>query len=532
MVWGSGNKDQSVSKKRVREPAVKKAGEDSLEEKKDHPVTPAIERPARERKLVERYSAPSTPRSSASKALSIEKGRGTQLKDIPNVAFKLAKRKPDDNLQLLHTILFGKKAKAHSLKRNIGQFSGYVWVENEQEKQRAKVKEKLDKCIKEKLMDFCDVLNIPISKASTRKEELSARLLEFLESPHATTDILLADKEQKGQKRRRKSTQSKSGSTGEASPETPAKKQKQTPNVGKKRKDSSKVEDEGEDKAESSDVKDDSHEEENEDTVHEESGHGDKSDEEEEDKKDQQSTPKSSSKRAVKESTGSKTGGKTAPVKKSTPAKSTKNPAESTPKKSRSSSKRGASDADGTSGSRSKSKGSTSKKQKIEKEGEKDVKVKAASKKKSSRSSSKVSAKDQGELFCVYALLTLVIGDGYSNGLKFMLEIVKGKNSKKAKAEPTKEEMHSVIVDILKRVDFNTATLSDILRQLGSHFGVDLMHRKAEVKDIITEVINNMSDEEDEGDEAEENTEAGDDGEKDEDKDDDDDEQDGDDDDD
>lgn len=46
--------------------------------------------------------------------------------------------------------------------------------------------------------------------------------------------------------------------------------------------------------------------------------------------------------------------------------------------------------------------------------------------------------------------------DGYSNGLKFMLEIVKGKNSKKAKAEPTKEEMHSVIVDILKRVDFNT----------------------------------------------------------------------------
>lgn len=28
------------------------------------------------------------------------------------------------------------------------------------------------------------------------QEELSAKLLEFLESPHATTDILLADKEQ------------------------------------------------------------------------------------------------------------------------------------------------------------------------------------------------------------------------------------------------------------------------------------------------------------------------------------------------
>ena len=36
----------------------------------------------------------------------------------------------------------------------------------------------------------------------------------------------------------------------------------------------------------------------------------------------------------------------------------------------------------------------------------------------------------------------------------------------------------------------------------GTHFGLDLMHRKAEVKDIITDVINNMSDEEDEGEEA------------------------------
>lgn len=29
------------------------------------------------------------------------------------MAFKLSKRKPDDNLQLLHTILFGKKAKVN-----------------------------------------------------------------------------------------------------------------------------------------------------------------------------------------------------------------------------------------------------------------------------------------------------------------------------------------------------------------------------------------------------------------------------------
>lgn len=43
------------------------------------------------------------------------------------------------------------------------------------------------------------------------------------------------------------------------------------------------------------------------------------------------------------------------------------------------------------------------------------------------------------------------------------------------------------------------------------------MHRKAEVKKIITDVINSMTDEEEEGEEAEENAEAGDDGDKDED---------------
>ncbi|GLT69219.1 hypothetical protein SLA2020_413880 [Shorea laevis] len=134
-------------------------------------------------------------------------------------------------------------------------------------------------------------------------------------------------------------------------------------------------------------------------------------------------------------------------------------------------------------------KGSTSKKQKVEKGSQKDVKEKDTSKKKRTKTPAKVSSKDQG----------------------------KGQTRKKAKTEPSREEMHAVVVEILKEVDFNTATLSDILRLLGTHFGVDLMHRKAEVKKIITDVINSMTDEEEEGEEAEENAEAGDDGDKDED---------------
>ncbi|KAK7369633.1 hypothetical protein VNO80_11675 [Phaseolus coccineus] len=238
-------------------------------------ATPASERPTRERKTVDRYTVSSPDKFhkySSFKALSIEKGNGTQLKDIPNVdreaceccrlrlrdrfgvlapaclsgteeilwlkrkrsvgmqrtklrycyvskmppmhgsflclaghlaqgkdtfsaiylAFKLSKRKADDNLHALHKILFGIKGKAKTVKRNIGLFSGYVWTDNE-EKHRAKTREKIDRCVKEKLVDFCNVLNIPINKATMKKEELSSKLFEFLVSPYATTDALLAD---------------------------------------------------------------------------------------------------------------------------------------------------------------------------------------------------------------------------------------------------------------------------------------------------------------------------------------------------
>jgi len=38
-----------------------------------------------------------------------------------------------------------------------------------QEKQMIKVKEKLDKCNKEKLLEFCDLLDLTIARATTRK---------------------------------------------------------------------------------------------------------------------------------------------------------------------------------------------------------------------------------------------------------------------------------------------------------------------------------------------------------------------------
>ncbi|KAK4782179.1 hypothetical protein SAY86_016281 [Trapa natans] len=419
-------------------PKKRKRGRKSVG--KSEPATPATDRPTRERKVVERYTAShSSGRTPGSKLLSIVKGSGTQLKDIPNVAFKLSKQKADDSLQALHTLLFGKKAKAHSLKRNIGQFSGFVWSDNE-EKQRAKVREKLEKCVKEKLVYFCDVLNIPMNKAISKKEELSAKILEFLESPQTTTDVLLSEK---GQKRKRRSSSSKSI-------ERTEKKQKKKGKVGEKQKSPLAAEEDAkdDDNMTNSDIGDYSSEDNEKDTVSKQEAPQTEDepdyDIEEVDAKDNTLNNDAANVEKVGDS-----GNNSKPGRKKGATKSSKSPSSFGKKKS-------------------------DYKKKDEKDGEKSTKGKSSSKK-SSRKQSVVSAKDRE----------------------------KNETNKKAKTGPSREEILEEVVKILKEVDFNTATLSDILKLLGTHFDVDLYSRKAEVKAIIAEVLNAMSDDDDEEEEGE-----------------------------
>ncbi|CAA3004435.1 DNA ligase 1-like isoform X1, partial [Olea europaea subsp. europaea] len=231
----SGQKDRSNKRKAEKEepeaPIEKKAKQPKTPTKKkeEEPKTTtpyAIERPLRERKSVERLVA--TIEKDNVKDFQIEKGRGTALKDIPNVAYKLSRRKTDDTFKLLHTILFGRRGKAAQVKNNISKFSGFVGPDNE-EKQMIKVKEKLDKCVKEKLVEFCDVLDLQIPKANTRKEDIVAKLIEFFMDPHATATELLAEKEQsrKGKNRKRDGTRSESA-TGSSLSKGSAESQKRT----------------------------------------------------------------------------------------------------------------------------------------------------------------------------------------------------------------------------------------------------------------------------------------------------------------
>ncbi|KAK3166371.1 hypothetical protein QOZ80_1AG0044920 [Eleusine coracana subsp. coracana] len=414
-------------------------------------LTPGIERPSRERKTVERYSELAPRVTPVKKSPAILQGSGTKLKDIPNVSFKLSKRKVDENLQSLHTLMYGKKSNAHFLKRNISQFSGFVWTDN-QEKHRNRIKEKLDKFNKEKLLDFCEILDIHVSKATTKKEEVSAKLLEFLESPCITRDVVLTDDKKK--RRWRSKGNAQATSEGATSDKKRKRGQKEAAEVGK--------ENDAEDEAGSG----------SEDaSMGEADGGSEANDAVSDEESDEPPKKKSTDVKQVKKEAESKAKEKDTPKKPSTkPAKGASKPSEDTKDIKKV-------------GRRAKS----SKENDVPVDSNKTNK-KVSKSKKDEAQNSKASTKDGAKL---------------SNKNKG-----KGKGGADAGSAPTTEQLHAVVSTILKEVDFNTATLADILRQLGTHFNMDLMDRKAEVKRIIEEVINSMSDDEDGDDNSEDEAEG------------------------
>ncbi|KAJ8458820.1 hypothetical protein OPV22_031746 [Ensete ventricosum] len=172
---------ERLKKKRTRGQKTFKEGEgkEGLTKSKDFfsPVTSSIERPVRERKTVEWLVE--VIEKESSREFQVEKGRGTPLKDIPNVAHKLAKKKPVD-IKLIHQTRFGRRGKAVHFKHHILQFSGFVWHESD-EKQRA-------------------------------KEDLVVKLLDFLVAPHPTNEGILSEDKQSTKSRKWKRVAQGSGS--------------------------------------------------------------------------------------------------------------------------------------------------------------------------------------------------------------------------------------------------------------------------------------------------------------------------------
>ncbi|CAL0315924.1 unnamed protein product [Lupinus luteus] len=472
----SKDKDDSSEKEKVKEEkeedgkkASKKCGKGKIYGEKvgkkrkelpeTEPRTPVISRPVRERKTVERLVA--LIENDANKELHIAKGRGTPLKDIPNVAFKLSRRKTDDTLKLLHTVLFGRRGKAIQVKSNISRFSGFVWHENEG-KQMIKVKEKLDKCNKEKLLEFCDVLDIQITRAAARKEDIITKLIDFLVAPQATTPVLLAEKLIKGKKRKRTANRPSGSATSSA---RAAKNRKKTEgsSVAEERKTTIDTEDESEEEGKDEElekndngVPDKSEDEIPENSVSEEKGNSDNESEEVKKPRKTIKTLSSTKKESAAKSeipqdtaiTKPRSAPKRTSKKSSATCTAVEDDIEANPKVS-------------------------SRKKDIEKRG-----------KQKNSSLSKSSSKEKTG------------------------NVTKGKGKRKEKVNPSDEELHDAICKVLKEVDFNTATFTDILKQLAKQFDVDLTPRKASIKIIIQEELTKLADEaDDEDDEDDEDAE-------------------------
>lgn len=487
---GRVSTDAKKSKAVEDERESKQGQEETPKESKKRKIrelsTPTLDRPSRERKTIERFVASNEKENV--KEFTIEKGRGTLLKDIPNVVYKLSKRsRADENVRLLHAVLYGKRGKAFQLKNNILQFSGYVWGDNE-EKLKGKVKEKLEKYNKENLLNLCDLLDIHVAKTSNKKEEIVAKLIEFLEAPHVTTDVLLEEKVQtlKAKKRKRKSKGTPGKSRGRTPGKSPGKKQKKSA-VSKEERRNEEEEEGEEDDMEGENENDNEssggEEEEEEDKVAEEVAEEEEEEDDDEDYGQKKKGQKRSSKKRSNRKKSNDNAGKNKSESKgieTSPRKALRSPKGSTAK-----------DLSGDNVDSSPHSSPSSKvfSRKNKKEKSEVDKTPVADDKKQSRKRTTASV------------------------AKSNTKEKEGKNKakgKSTKSDPSDDDIRSAISDILQGVDFNTATFSDILKQLVGKFDIDFSEKKAYLKNMIHEELNKLAegdDEEDHSMAAEENIE-------------------------
>ncbi|VVB16094.1 unnamed protein product [Arabis nemorensis] len=71
----------------------------------------------------------------------------------------------------------------------------------------------------------------------------------------------------------------------------------------------------------------------------------------------------------------------------------------------------------------------------------------------------------------------------------------KGKDNTK---KPSDEELKNAILDILKGVDFSTATFTDILKRLAAKFDIDLTSKKSSIKLMIQDELTKIAEADDE----------------------------------
>ncbi|CAL9166539.1 unnamed protein product [Musa hybrid cultivar] len=449
---------ERLKKKRTRGQKTFKKGEgkEGLTKSKDFfsPGTSSIERPVRERKTVERLVE--VIEKESSREFQVEKGRGTPLKDIPNVAHKLAKKKPSD-IKLIHQTLFGRRGKVVSNVMHFFPYFLFKWfslvnnfnINHKSGSCKNHCCIALSECVQE-------ILEVLCSRNHYLCEDLVVKLLDFLAAPpHPTNEGILSEDKQSTKSRKRKRVAQGSGSKSMDHTHSKISRKKQTKSEETLSEDDKSAQEmDNEDDIKNSPYKRravNHSETEGETSECEEASEEDAHDEEDsgKGKQDKKKTSKQGS--VGKEKMGSSS------EKVPTPA-TTKSPTQSSSKCSKA-------EYDDDIGAKVFSR--------------KKRTVDSPMKKSAPRSDKK--EKDTGK------------------------KVAKSKTKSEAE-HPSKEELREKICEILKEVDFNTATFTDILKRLATHYKVDLRPRKASIKLLIQEELTRLAEaaEEDEDDEDEE----------------------------
>ncbi|CAN6310266.1 unnamed protein product [Urochloa humidicola] len=423
----------------------KKQGGSKSREAKDllnNPRPYSLDRPMRERKTVQRLVEAVEKEPGGS--LFVEKGRGTPLKNIPGVSYRIS-RKQNSDLKFLHQILFGRFGRAADFKTHILEFSGFVWHESD-EKHRAKAKEKLDNCSKDTLCDLCYLLTIPVSRVNSKKEDIVRKLLDFIAEPHANDDSPLSDDQGSNSRKRKR----EGGNVTKSSEVTHKRSRKNLDDEHTSRKRQQKYselesDEEGAEEGHDEDELIKSDRKENKDDS--------EADDEQED---------SYASRKVKASKQSMEGKGYAAKRKSITGSVPKTAPVPTLSKC---------------SSRVSSSSKSSK--------DKQSSVEDSNSRKNKTITPKRTANAQKETD-----ERRLSGKGLTRS--------KGKSADAEKALPSKAELQTRIVKILKKVDLNMVTYSDILKMLDEHYKMDLSSRKEAIKLMVYDELVKKAEESDE----------------------------------
>eukprot|EP01137_Pigoraptor_chileana_P018090 Opistho-2@77052 len=161
-------------------PAKKEAeveGEGEGEAPKSIFDTTEVLRTERRRSAPQRLEATST--ATPKKEVTIPNGKGTAFADIPNIK-QFIERHTSKDLKLYHTFLFGAHGRELQFKDHLRKFKGFDFKDDADRKKKSASLESKSLNDLKKFATFLDV------ERSGTKEELSQRILGFLENPKSS----------------------------------------------------------------------------------------------------------------------------------------------------------------------------------------------------------------------------------------------------------------------------------------------------------------------------------------------------------